>query len=235
VIETVLFDLDDTLIAEMDWARGGWALVAAWLSPTVGQPATELEAIMAAAFARDRRRVFDQLAATLALDEAVREQCIERYRVEPRALRVLPDAAAALDFAAPRRTGIVTDGAARTQRTKVACAALRSRVGVVVYTDELGPGAGKPSAAGFRAALEALGSEPASAVYVADNAAKDFLGPRRLGMRTIQVARGDGVYDGVPAPAGGEPDVVVSSLEALAETIGGWEAAGSRSKPPPPA
>jgi len=28
VIETILFDLDDTLIAEMEWARGGWALVA---------------------------------------------------------------------------------------------------------------------------------------------------------------------------------------------------------------
>jgi len=42
VIEKILFDLDDTLIAEMEWARGGWAVVARHLARSVGREQTEL-------------------------------------------------------------------------------------------------------------------------------------------------------------------------------------------------
>jgi len=223
VIETILFDLDDTLIAEMDWARGGWALVAEHLAPGSGRERAELEQMMGGFFARDRRHVFDQLAGALGLDFAALDECIELYRHSPRPLALLPDAVAALRFAAGRRTGIVTDGDVVTQSTKVDCAGVAAHVEVIVYTGALGAGQGKPSPAGFREALRALKTGPAGAIYVADNATKDFIGPRRLGMRTVQITRPGGVYAGVPAPAGGEPDALVGSLEELASVVGGWE------------
>ena len=223
VIETILFDLDDTLIAEMDWARGGWALVAEHLAPGSGRERAELEQMMGGFFARDRRHVFDQLAGALGLDSAALDECIELYRHSPRPLALLPDAVAALRFAAGRRTGIVTDGDVVTQSTKVDCAGVAAHVEVIVYTGALGAGQGKPSPAGFREALRALKTGPAGASYVADNAAKDFVGPRHLGMRTVQITRPGGVYAGVPAPAGGEPDALVGSLEELASVVGGWE------------
>jgi FMN phosphatase YigB (HAD superfamily) len=222
VIETILFDLDDTLVAETEWARGGWAVVAEHLARG-GHDAAELRQMMSRFFDRDRRHVFDQLADALGLDaESVRD-CITLYRHSRRPLTVLPDGAAALEFAAGRRRGIVTDGAYETQRTKVECARLEALVEVIVYTDRLGPGAGKPSPAGFLDALRQLGMPPDSAIYVADNAGKDFAGPRGLGMRTIQVTRPDGVYAGVLPPQDGEPDAVVDSLFELGPLLQAWE------------
>ncbi|HEY5389722.1 MAG TPA: HAD family hydrolase [Solirubrobacteraceae bacterium] len=222
MIETILFDLDDTLIAEMEWARGGWAVVARHLARAVGRRPGELETLMAGYFATDRRHVLDQLAAELGLGPPELDTCIELYRTEPRELAVLSDAVAALELAAARRSGIVTDGDLRTQQTKVRCAGLAGGVETIIYTDELGPGAGKPSPDGFREALRRLGSEAETAVYIADNAAKDFAGPRALGMRSIQIRRGDGVYDGVEAPPGGEPDAVLSSLLDLEALLATW-------------
>jgi len=222
VIETILFDLDDTLIAEMEWARGGWAVVARHLARAVGREPRELETLMAGYFAADRGHVLDQLAAELGLGTPELDTCIELYRTEPRELTVLPDAVGALQLAAARRSGIVTDGALRTQQTKVRCAGLASAVETVVYTDELGPGRGKPSPDGFREALHRLASAAESAVYVADNAAKDFAGPRALGMRGIQIRRGDGVYHGSLAPAGAEPDAVIASLLELEPLLLSW-------------
>jgi putative hydrolase of the HAD superfamily len=222
VTETILFDLDDTLIAEMEWARGGWALVARHLSSAVGREPGELEQLLSGYFAADRAHVFDQLAADFDLGTPELDTCIELYRTEPRELTILPDAVAALALAATRRSGILTDGALRTQQTKVRCAGLASEVETVVYTDELGPGAGKPSPAGFREALHRLGGAAESAVYVADNAAKDFGGPRALGMRAIQIRRGDGVYHASKAPPGAEPDAVIASLFELEPLLSGW-------------
>jgi putative hydrolase of the HAD superfamily len=223
VIETILFDLDDTLIDEMEWARGGWAVVARHLARAVGREPAELERLMSDCFAADRGHVLDQLVAELGLGTPELDTCIELYRTEPRELTVLPDALAALELAATRRSGIVTDGPLRTQQTKVRCAGLANAVETVVYTDELGPGAGKPSPDGFREALRRLESEAPSAIYVADNAAKDFAGPRALGMRSIQIRRGDGVYHASLAPAGGEPDAVIASLFELEPLLCSWD------------
>jgi len=42
--------------------------------------------------------------------------------------------------------------------------------------------------------LETLNARPKEAVYVADNEAKDFIAPNRLGMLTIQVQRPHGQH-----------------------------------------
>lgn len=222
-IETLLFDLDDTLISEMQWARTGWQVVAAFLAARTARSSEELEALMARAFTRDRRHVFDQVASELCLDAETLQECIRLYRTAERPLTVLPDAEVALQFAAGLRSGIVTDGAYPTQRAKIIGAALSSRVEVVVYTDTLGTNAGKPSPTGFHEALAQLRMPPESAVYVADNPAKDFLGPKQLGMRTVQVRRSDGVYAGQTAAQGAEPDIVIPSLYGLPAVITGWQ------------
>jgi putative hydrolase of the HAD superfamily len=223
VIDTILFDLDDTLIAEMEWARSGWRVVAEHLAAEVDRDAGELQLMMAGAFALDPRRVFDQIARQLHLRADCVARCVELYRVAPRKLTILPDADAALSFAQTRRTGIVTDGPLAGQSAKVAGAALDSRVEVVVYTDSLGPGAGKPSPAGFHEALRRLAMPAESAVYVADNPAKDFLGPHQLGMRTIRVKHEGGVYLDTPSAPGGEPQETVTSLVDLERIVGTWE------------
>jgi putative hydrolase of the HAD superfamily len=224
VIETILFDLDDTLIAELEWARSGWRVVATHIAAEVGREPAALEQLLAEAFARDRHHVFDQLAASLGLDDIAIQECIALYRESPRPLTVLQDADSALRFAASRRTAIVTDGRYETQSTKVAGSGVAARVEAVIYTDSFGPGHAKPSPTGFLAALRHLGTPPQTAIYVADNPAKDFIGPRALGMRSVQVKRANGIYAAITPPPGGEPDATVQSLHELEPLVLRWDA-----------
>ena len=82
-----------------------------------------------------------------------------------------------------------------------------------VRSVELGPGAGKPSPAGFRRIEAASGVDGAACVYVADNPAKDFAGPRALGWKTVRVRRPGGLH--VDAPSGDDVDAEIGTLDAL--------------------
>ena len=52
-------------------------------------------------------------------------------------------------------------------------------------------------------------------VYVADNAAKDFVTPNRMGWLTVQILRPGRVHDGSPPDADHAARVVITSLDQL--------------------
>jgi putative hydrolase of the HAD superfamily len=56
---------------------------------------------------------------------------------------------------------------------------------------------------------------------VGDNPAKDFVTPRRLGWRTIQIIRDGAVHDPVPKDADHAADVQITSLDQLNEALAG--------------
>jgi len=87
----------------------------------------------------------------------------------------------------------------------------------VVVTGELGPDAWKPSPRGYAEVLRRLGDvSPADAVYVSDNPAKDFLGARRAGLRSVRVRRPGGIYTELePETPDHAPDVEVAGLEEV--------------------
>ena len=214
-ITAILFDLDDTLISEMDFVREGWTAVAEYLSPRTERTVKELEAMAEAAFAVERAHVYDQMCTQLGLGRGLVADCVEIYRTHRCAVRLLDDAVAALAWASDRPTAIVSDGRADVQRNKVNAAGLDRLVDAVILTDELGPGMGKPSPAGFQLALKLLNVSAPEAIYVADNPAKDFLGPRRIGMCSAQIRRDDGVHANAPTIPGGSPDGYLESLYEL--------------------
>ena len=64
--------------------------------------------------------------------------------------------------------------------------------------------------------LERLSSEAAHAIYIADNPAKDFFGPKQLGMETVQIRRSGSEYADALAPERSFlPDWEVSTLQEL--------------------
>ena len=52
-------------------------------------------------------------------------------------------------------------------------------------------------------------------VYVADNAAKDFVTPNRMGWLTVQILRPGRVHDGTTPDAAHAAQVVITSLDQL--------------------
>ena len=79
---------------------------------------------------------------------------------------------------------------------------------------------GKPSAAYFGAALEAIDADPERAWMVGDDIESDIAGAQRFGMRTVLVRTGKFRPDDLER-AGVVPDVVVSSIAHLPDWLEG--------------
>ncbi len=81
--------------------------------------------------------------------------------------------------------GLLTDGPARAQRSKLESLGWADRFDAVVITGDLG--ARKPRGRAFRELLAGLDADPAEAVYVGDDAERDVGGASEVGMRAVQV------------------------------------------------
>lgn len=217
-VQAVIFDLDDTLYPERAYVSSGFAAVAAAFQDKLGdsQPACrEMEELFDA---RDRKRVFNELVRRRGLSdgETLIEGMLQVYRRHIPQLAFFPDADRALArLPSTCKLGVITDGRMVSQAMKIKALNVKNRVQRVIVTSEFGPGYAKPHPHCFEWMARALGVPAESCVYVADNAAKDFVAPNALGWRSVKVDRGDGFYRDEPAPPGGEPQHIIESLDAL--------------------
>lgn len=216
--QAIIFDLDDTLYEERTYAFSGFAAVAATFAKRLGDP-HETGTLMRQLFDTEHRaRVFDEVLKrrSLAADPNLIAEMVATFRAHRPNIRLFDDAERALTYWRDRaRTGIISDGPAVMQRAKVEALRLGERVDEIILTDECGPDSAKPSAKAFALMASRLSVSHDSCVYIADNPAKDFVGPNALGWKTIQVIRADGVYQDREAPPGGAPKWLVHRLDEL--------------------
>jgi putative hydrolase of the HAD superfamily len=112
-------------------------------------------------------------------------------------------------LAATRRLAIVTNGAPRLQRAKIAGAGLADRGMAVVVSGELG--IGKPDPRVLAAALAALGARPGEATMVGDSPERDVAGARAAGLSAVWINRaGRQLGPGEP-----RPDATIRTLDEL--------------------
>lgn len=234
MIKVVLFDLDDTLYAEIQFVSSGFRAVSNTFG-TAQFPPEVVEGLLWQFYRDDRRAVLDRLAATIwEAGEAhwvalgfgtvsdLSQAMIQCYREHVPGIHLFPDAERVLFRLGKRgiRLGLVTDGIAAVQRRKVEALGL-SKLEFVMYTDELAPNraAWKPSPQPFLAALEYFAVLPQMACYVGDNPEKDFTGPKSLGMKTVWIRREGGVYAAKYMDSADqdkvESDCVITNLDEL--------------------
>jgi putative hydrolase of the HAD superfamily len=223
----VLFDLDDTLYPERSFVDGGFRAVGRFLAPHVGRSPATIAHRLGALHERDGRgHLFDTLLAELGHppDPDLVLAALLAYRTHRPRLRPFPDAVASLDRirAAGLATGLVTDGLASVQRRKLAALPeIARRLDVTVFTDELDGAHAKPSAVPFRVACRLLATEPAEAVYVANDPRKDFAGARAAGLATIRTGRlpDEGGTRRVRPGDGIDADAVEANLAAVGDRL----------------
>lgn len=217
-IKAVIFDLDDTLYPERDYAFSGFAAVASAFQEQLGDPsqtAAQLEALFET---EHRPRVFNALLRQRGMpeDTQVSADMIEIYRRHIPKIALYPDADAALTrLRANYKLGLISDGRVVTQTLKLEALRLRPRFDEIIITSELGPDRQKPHPLAFERMAETLGIEHVECVYIADNAAKDFIAPNALGWTTVRVLRPDGIYAHLPPIEGGRPQHTVNTLDDL--------------------
>jgi len=221
----VVLDLDDTLYPEAAYVRSGFRAVAARAQETLGVPAGEADAELVALFEQGvRGDTFDRWLASRGLDgEATVGDLVAAYRAHAPDIDPFPDAAPLLGRlrADGSAVGLLSDGDPAVQGAKLDALGLRDAFDAIVITGELGEDAGKPSPRGYEEVLQRLGdTAPGESVYVSDNPAKDFLGARRAGMRSIRVRRPGGIYAALePETPEHAPDAEAAELEGVPRAL----------------
>ena len=224
-IAAVVFDLDDTLYLERDYAFSGFAAVAEAFEQELGDP-TEAAAQMRRLFDSPYRpRVFNELLAHRGWEDSskIKElvaRMINTYRTHSPLITLCTDADAVLTrLCGQYKLGLITDGPPIQQWAKIDALSLRPRFDEIIVTGELSPGQSKPSPAAFELMVGRLGVSHNECVYIADNPTKDFIGPNALGWLTIQIERPGGIYRDKQPPPDGQSDHQINSLEELPPTL----------------
>ena len=219
--KVVVFDLDDTLFPEHAYVRSGFAAVDRWLEKGghlrgFRQRALELFE------AGHRGNIFDLAVASLGVTAAgdLIPTLVRIYREHLPDLVLHPDADWALTKLAPGyRLAIITDGHLVAQQNKIRSLGLDQRVEAIVYSDQFGRDHWKPSATPYCKLVELLSCNHQDCVYVSDNPQKDFITARKLGWRTLQIARADGEYRHVEVSSEYQADCRITSLYDLPSVL----------------
>lgn len=217
----LVFDLDDTLFPEREFVQSGYRAVGEWLRNTRSVRGFE-EAASTEFSAGARGNIFNLALHRLGVldDPELVRQMVAVYRAHEPTISLFADAAWALDhFAGGTQLGLLTDGYLEVQRRKVAALGIAHRFEAMVFSDEAGREAWKPSAIPYQRVMTQLQRRGNECVYVGDNPLKDFVTAKALGWQTVEIRRAGGEYAAVVAPLSHQADITIHSLEELAELI----------------
>jgi putative hydrolase of the HAD superfamily len=191
----LVFDLDDTLYLERDFAFSGFRAAGHWLQETQGIEGFSRQC-QALFMAGRRGRIFNEAlenCGTVA-DAARVASLVRVYRNHTPVIELAPDAKRYLEQGRSSRRAIITDGPAATQEAKVEALGLPILVDKVICTDFWGREFWKPHERAFETIETWAGASGNQLVYIADNPSKDFIAPRRRGWRTVQIVRPERVH-----------------------------------------
>jgi len=190
VIEAVFFDLDGTLF-DRDAAVGG---IAAWqaqafaaaIMPERSVRFVERVTVLDEHGHRDKREVYDIVAAEFGLDVSVRDQLIDSFWSEyPRHCRLSEGVAATLFELRQRgrRLGVITNGSAAVQNAAIDALGVREAMDVILISET--EGLRKPDAELFRRAAARVGVPVGRCCFVGDHPTIDVAGATAAGLRAF--------------------------------------------------
>jgi len=217
--KAIVFDLDDTLYPEREFVLSGFRAVAVWAEQNLGIDSHIGEKELIDYFESGiRGDTFNRWLAShnLLSDDRV-ERMISVYRDNNPSISPFPEVKKTLiELKKFFLLGIVTDGQLKMQQRKLKALGIEAFFDALVFSDEWGQKAWKPSKKAFEVISYRLGIPPAQCIYVADNPLKDFLGAKRVGMFTIRIVRPNGEYSNCNPPSiEYKPDLTIKSFGEL--------------------
>ena len=117
------------------------------------------------------------------------------------------------------KLGLLSDGFLPAQRLKLDAIGLGKFFDAILFTEDIGREAWKPSTTGFDHIRQQLGLGHEACAYVADNPAKDFVAPNELGWLSVQWPRPGQVHSHKAAASGGRPKLKVHSPGELWQAL----------------
>lgn len=197
MIKAVIFDLDDTLIAERQYIESGYRHVAKRLHNTVDKNEHTLYQMLIRLLEESPKnvfnRLFDKLGFTYTQDNII--ELVTEYRNHLPSIAFFDDVLPCLELLKTKgiKTGIITDGYANAQHQKLKAVRADSLFDNIIITDELGRDYWKPHPKAFEMMKKKLNIAFEEMIYVGDNPEKDFYISIIHPIKTVRIYR-DGVY-----------------------------------------
>lgn len=220
-IKAYVFDLDDTLYDEEQYVSSAVSDVCRYVSKKYDKDYNELyEYCIHSIYEDGRGHTFDNLCEKYSLDEDVK-RLVEIYRACNPNLVMYDDAKELIKYLKGnnKKIGIITDGNSDVQGNKAKALGLYEIAESVILTDNLHEGEqklSKPNVIVYETCLKELNVSPNEAVYIGDNPLKDFVGAKKLGMKTVRIIREKGMFMKEDAPSEKyEADYTIFSLKEL--------------------
>ena len=191
MILAVLFDLDDTLYPESEFALSGYRAVARTASANGECGYEETFDCMQNTFHTDgKKEVFPRLIKRFPNLKMTLEDMVRVYREHVPEISLFPGYRDLLEELGKNyRLGMITDGLPTVQRNKVRALGIEELFEKIVYSWDYGEERQKPHLYPFSLILEALRISPQSALFVGDSPEKDGCGARGAGMLYARVSR----------------------------------------------
>lgn len=187
-VKGVIFDLDDTLYSEKEYVKSGYKAVSDYLG---GGYEDRLWT-----FFKQGKKSIDELLREINR-ESEKDEVLKIYRSHKPNIHLYDGVANIIEELKEKgiKVGIITDGRPEGQRNKIKALSLDRMVDDIIITDELGGVQfRKPCDIAFRIMITRWRMNPADAIYVGDNLAKDFQAPKQLGMKWMLYKNSDGLY-----------------------------------------
>lgn len=232
----VLFDLDDTLYRELDFVYGGFKEVCCYLSNKHNKNDEELYKYAIEVLNKEGRgKIFNAICERYNVEEDI-DELIERYREAKPEIRLYDDAEYILKYLKlnlekddshelidnvelPCNIGIITDGKASVQWNKIKLLGLETMVDKIIVTDDYGLEFWKPNEFAYIEMLKYFNCKKEECIYVGDNPNKDFIGARKVGIKTVRIVREVGDHMNTFLEKEYEADFVVRDLREILKYI----------------
>lgn len=234
--KVVLFDLDDTLYKELDFVYGGFKEVCRHLAKKYNIDEEELyKYAIYVLNTQGRGKIFNTICEKYNIQEDI-DELIKKYREAKPQISLYDDAEYILKYLklklknedmknlinnieVPCGIGIITDGKASVQWNKVKLLGLDKMVDKIIVTDDYGLEFWKPNEFAYIEMLKYFNCKKEDCIYIGDNPNKDFIGARKVGIKTIRIIRDVGDHMNTFLEKEYEADFVVRNLREILKYI----------------
>lgn len=220
MLKLLAFDLDDTLYPEISYVRGGFRAASVYMQRNHNVDAKEFyKNLISTKTLTPSAKVFDIVLTNYQLkDRKLVEKLIELYRAQTLRLRLFPGVRSILKkFKKKYTLALITDGKKVVQNRKLNYLKIVDYFDTILYTLDLGKGFKKPSELPFKQLLNSYGIKPQEALYIGNDPNCDFIGPKKVGMKTVRV--NIGFYKGKNVDKFLDADFIINNISELPSVV----------------
>lgn len=174
--KVIVFDLDDTLIYEINFLNSAFREISKFIDP---DNATYIYNFMVLCH-KESKNVFEELLLIYPL--IFKADLLTIYRNHFPSIELNDGVIEVLNYCKEKRffLGLISDGRSITQRNKLAAIGIISFFDKIIISEEFG--SEKPTLENYKIFFEIEAEEY---FYIADNPKKDFISPNILGWSTV--------------------------------------------------